>query len=66
MKVKYDAEVDIMRIQFNDKPVSESDEEKAGIILDYDENGKVIGIEILDASQKMINPKSVEYEIEGV
>ena len=65
MKVKYDAEVDIMRIQFNDKPVSESDEEKAGIILDYDENGKVIGIEILDASQKMINPKSVEYEIEG-
>lgn len=66
MKVKYDAEDDIMRIQFNDKPVSESDEEKAGIILDYDENGKVIGIEILDASQKMINPKSVEYEIEGV
>ncbi|MBN8584363.1 MAG: DUF2283 domain-containing protein [Ignavibacteria bacterium] len=66
MKVKYDAEVDIMRIRFNDKPVSESDEEKAGIILDYDENGKVIGIEILDASKKIINPKSVEYEIEGV
>ncbi|MBZ0202680.1 MAG: DUF2283 domain-containing protein [Ignavibacteria bacterium] len=66
MKVKYDAEVDIMKIQFNDNPVSESDEEKAGIILDYDDKGKVIGIEILDASKKMLNPKSVEYEIEGV
>lgn len=66
MKVKYDAEVDIMRILFNDKIVSESDEEKEGIILDYDENGKIIGIEILDASKKMLNPKSVEYEIEGV
>lgn len=66
MKVKYDAEVDVMRIQFNDNPVSESDEEKAGIVLDYDINGKVIGIEILDASKKILNPKSVEYEIEGV
>lgn len=66
MKVKYDAEVDVMRIQFNDNAVSESDEEKAGIILDYDVQGKVIGIEILDASKKILNPKSVEYEIEGV
>lgn len=66
MKVKYDAEVDIMKIQFNDSPVSESDEEKAGIILDFDKNGKVIGIEILDASKKILNPKSVEYEIDGV
>jgi uncharacterized protein YuzE len=65
MKVKYDAEVDIMTIQFNDNPVSESDEEKPGIILDYDKTGNIVGIEILDASKKIPNTSSVEYEIEG-
>ncbi|MBK8549823.1 MAG: DUF2283 domain-containing protein [Ignavibacteria bacterium] len=66
MKVKYDAEVDVMRILFSDSEISESDEEKQGIILDYDDKGKIVAIEILNASKKIVNPKSVEYEIEGV
>jgi len=66
MKVKYDAEVDVMRIIFSDSEISESDEEKPGIILDYDDKGEIVGIEILNASKKIVNPKSVEYEIEGV
>lgn len=65
MKVKYDAEVDLMRIIFSDSEISESDEEKPGIILDYDDKGNIVGIEILNASKKIVNPKSVEYEIEG-
>ena len=36
MKVTYDAEVDALRIVFNDAPIEESDEEKPGLILDYD------------------------------
>jgi len=66
MKVKYDAEVDVMRIIFSESEISESDEEKQGIILDYDYKGNIVGIEILNASKKIVNPKSVEYEIEGV
>jgi len=39
MKILYDPEVDVLRIVFNDLPVEESDEEKPGLILDYDKNG---------------------------
>lgn len=66
MKVKYDAEVDVLTITLVDNcKVSESDEEKPGLIFDYDDKGKIIGIEILDASKSMVNPKAVEYEVVG-
>lgn len=63
MKITYDPEVDVMRIVFSNAPVEESDEEKPGVILDFDKDGNVVGIEILDASRRMENPKSVEYAV---
>lgn len=66
MKVTYDAEVDILRIILNDTPIEESDEDKPGVILDYDEAGNVVGIEILDASKRVLNPQGVEYAVTGL
>lgn len=66
MKVIYDPEVDILRIIFTNATIEESDEEKPGVILDYDKEGKVIGMEILEASKRMDNPRSVEYSIRDV
>lgn len=63
MKITYDQEVDILRIIFSDTPIEESDEEKPGIIFDYDEHGNIVGLEILDASKQVQNPRSVEYYI---
>ena len=63
MKVKYDKEVDVLYIVFSENKIKESDEEKPGIILDYDKKGSIVGIEILDASKKMKNPTKVEYEV---
>jgi len=63
MKVRYDPEVDVLSIVLSDAPVEESDEDKPGVILDYDESGNVVGIEILDASKRMGDPMSVEYAI---
>jgi len=61
MKVRYDQEVDVLTIVLSDAPVEESDEDKPGVILDYDKSGNVVGLEILDASKRMGNPLSVEY-----
>ena len=65
MKILYDPEVDVLRIVFNDLPVEESDEEKPGLILDYDKNGNIVGVEILKASNRVENPRALEYAVAG-
>jgi len=61
MQVKYDKETDILYISLSNEIVAESDEEKAGIILDYSSSGNIVGIEILQASLKMPEPMKIEY-----
>ncbi len=63
MKVTYDPEVDVLRILLSHAPIEESDEDKPGIILDYDKDGNVVGMEVLDASRRVDNPRGVEYSI---
>ena len=62
-KVIYDTEVDVLRIFFTSAPIEESDEDKPGVISDYDKEGNIIGLEILDASKRMENPRSVEFAV---
>ena len=45
------------------RSVEESDENKPGVILDYDKTGKIVGIEILNVSKHIENPKSLEYAV---
>jgi uncharacterized protein YuzE len=63
VKVIYDPEVDVLRILFNDKAIEESDEEKPGVILDYDIDGNLVGLEVLDASTRIENPRALEYAV---
>ena len=63
MVVKYDKESDIIYIQFSENKVSESEEDKPGVILDYDENGEIVGIEVLNASKKTSQPNGIVYEV---
>jgi len=65
MKITYDPEVDVLRIIFSNAPIEESDEEKPGVILDFDKGGNIVGMEILNASQRMENPRTVEYAVAG-
>ncbi len=66
MKITYDLDVDVLRILLRDTRIAESDEERTGIIIDYDESGNIVGIEILDATQRVASPQSVEYAITGL
>ena len=63
MKVTYDPDVDVMRILFRDAPIEESDEDKPGVILDSDRDGNIVGLEILNASRRVENPRGVEYAV---
>ncbi len=63
MKVTYDPDVDVLRILLNSAPIEESDEDKPGVIIDYDKEGNVVGLEILDASKRVENPRSLEYAV---
>lgn len=65
MKVTYEPDVDVLRVLFSNAPIAESDEDKPGVVIDYDKDGGVVGIEILDASKRVENPRSVEYAVAG-
>jgi len=65
MKIDYDQASDILSMLLSSAPVEESDEVKPGVILDYDAEGNVVGIEILDASRRMENPASVELSVKA-
>jgi uncharacterized protein YuzE len=65
IKVTYDAEVDMLRILLSNAPIEESDKDKPGVILDYDKDGNIVGLEVLEASKRISNPRSVEYAVAG-
>lgn len=63
MKVIYDRDTDTLSVILSDAPVAESDEEKPGIILDYDASGNLISLEVLDASTRVALPNCIEYQV---
>jgi len=54
---------DTLSIIFRDETVAESDELREGLIVDYDHNGKIVFIELLDASENVSEPRGVIYEL---
>lgn len=63
MKVNYDSKTDTLTIIFTDILVAESNEDKPGAILGYDENGNLVSLEILDASLRVNVPSKIEYQV---
>ena len=65
MKVIYDSETDTLTVIFSNADIFESDEDKPGVILDYDADGNLVSLEILDASQRVGLPSRIEYQVVG-
>jgi uncharacterized protein YuzE len=63
MKVIYDTETDTLSIILRKGAVAESDEVREGLILDYDKAGRIVSIELLDASDQVNRPTAVEFAI---
>ena len=66
MKASYDPKTDTLTLILKEGvEVAESDEDKPGIILDYDGRGDLISMEILDASRRVTEAKKMEFQVAG-
>jgi uncharacterized protein YuzE len=65
MKIEYDRRADAMYIRLRAGTVVESDEVRPGVVLDFDADGKVLGIEMLDVSERTDNPRELAMELVG-
>ena len=64
MKVTYDPKTDTMSVILKEGiAVFESDEDKPGVILDYDAEGNLVSLEILDASTRVTETRKIEFEM---
>ena len=66
MKVAYDSRTDTLSVILKENvTVAESDEDKPGVILDYDAEGDLVSMEILDASRRVTEARKIEFQIAG-
>jgi uncharacterized protein YuzE len=52
MKIEYDPEVDALYVRLQEKFVAKTVEVEEGVNIDFDDQGKLIGLEILDATER--------------
>jgi YD repeat-containing protein len=63
MKVTYDQRTDTLSVILRENVlVAESDEDKPGVILDYDEQGNLVSLEVLDASKRVTETRKIEFQ----
>jgi len=63
MKVTYDPGTDTLTVILKpEASVAESDEDQPGVILDYDDEGNLVSLEILDASKRVTETRKVEFQ----
>jgi uncharacterized protein YuzE len=65
VKVIYDKETDDLAIILLNGTVAESNEPRPGMILDFDKRGRLLSIELLDASEQVKGPQNVEFSLAG-
>lgn len=64
MRLHVDKAADALYLRLDDSKILESEEVSPGVILDYNEENQVVGIEMLHLSKrsKELNPNSLQFE----
>ena len=52
MKLSYDKETDTLLVVLTKKAIDETEEIRPGVLADFDENGALVSLEILNASRR--------------
>ena len=66
MKIEYSKEADAIYVYFTEMHVAKSKEIEDGVVVDFGANGQVIGIEVLDVSQRFSLADIVNVSIENL
>ena len=65
MKVQFDQKSDALYFRLDESPIVESEEVKPGVILDFNANNQVVGVEILKVKERVpeASPKEMKFEV---
>jgi len=66
MKIEYDREADALYVMFRSCPVDHSTEVEEGVVVDFDAQNHVVGVEVLDASRRLSAEELTSAEIRGL
>ncbi|MCX5809893.1 MAG: DUF2283 domain-containing protein [Proteobacteria bacterium] len=66
MKIEYSKEADALYVYFREDYVAKSKEIEDGVVVDFDKNGQLIGIEVLDVRQRFSLSDIVNVNIENL
>lgn len=65
VKVRFDQEADALYLRLGDSRIVESEEVRPGLVVDLDEHGEVVGLEILDVGRRvsLADLKRMDFEV---
>ena len=65
MRVTYNEKDDALYVRMDEAPIVESEEVQPGLIVDFNEGGQIIGIELhgVKAKNPSVNPRSLRFEV---
>lgn len=66
MKIEYSKTADALYVYFREVKVAKSKEVEEGVVIDLDQKGHIVGIEILDASKRLTVAELVNVNIENL
>ena len=66
MRIEYSKEADALYVYFRQIPVAKSKEVEEGVVIDIGADGHIVGIEVLDASQRLTPQELVNLTIENL
>ena len=64
MKLKVDEKADALYLRLDDSKIVESEEVSPGVVLDFNADNQVVGVEILNLSRRApkLNPRELQFE----
>ena len=65
MKIAFDPDTDALSLRLDDSPIVESEEVRPGIVLDFNADDQVVGVEILRVQERvpLANLRQIQFEV---